>query len=74
LDKDWITIKGEQYATTEKPGFIWKGTTAMFTARDMYIADKGRLAVSLLSLIKVVNAKGEQYNQAELLRWLGESV
>jgi hypothetical protein len=74
IDKDWINIKGEQYGTTEKPGFIWKGTTTMFTARDMYIKDKGRLIVSLFSLVKVVNAKGEQYNQGELLRWLGESV
>jgi len=74
IDKDWINIKGEQYAITEKPGFIWKGTTSMFVARDMYIADKGRLVVSLLSLFNVVNAKGEQYDQGELLRWLGESV
>ena len=74
LNKNWINIKGEQYATTEKPGFIWKGTTSMFTARDMYIADKGRLVVSLFSLFKVADAKGEQYNQGELLRWLGESI
>jgi len=74
FDKDWINIKGEQYATTEKPGFIWKGTTSMFIARDMYIADKGRLIVSLFSLYNVVDAKGEQYNQGELLRWLGESI
>lgn len=74
LDKDWIDIKGEQYATIEKPGFIWKGTTTMFTARDMYIADKGRLIASLFSLYNVVDAKGEQYNQGELLRWLGESI
>lgn len=74
LKKDWMNIKGEQYATTEKPGFIWKGTTTMFIAQDMYIAKKGRLIVSLFSLIKVVNAKGEQYNQGELLRWLGESI
>ncbi len=38
-----FNIKGEQYATTEKPGFIWKGATSMFIASDMYIADKGRL-------------------------------
>ena len=60
LDKDWINIKGEQYATTEKPGFIWKGTTSMFTPRDMFIADKGRLVISLFSLYNVVDAKGEQ--------------
>ena len=74
FDKDWTNIKGEQYATTEKPGFIWKGTTSMFVARDMYIADQGRLTVSLFSVFKIVDAKGEQYNQGELLRWLGESI
>ena len=74
LNKGWMSIKGEQYATTEKPGFIWKGTTSEFTARDMYIGDKGGLIVSLFSLFGIVNAKGEQYNQGELLRWLGESI
>jgi hypothetical protein len=74
IDKDWIKINGEQYATTEKPGFIWKGTTAMFTARDKYINDKGQLIVSLFSLYNIADVKGEQYNQGELLRWLGESV
>jgi hypothetical protein len=74
IDKGWINIKGEQYATTQKPGFIWKGTTSMFVARDMYISDKGRLIVSLFSLFNIIDAEGEQYDQGELLRWLGESV
>ena len=74
FDKDWVNIKGVQYATTSTPGFIWKGMTSLFTARDMYIADKGRLVVSLLSLVKVVDGSGPTYNQGELLRWLGESV
>lgn len=74
IDKGWMDIKGEQYFTVEKPGFIWKGTTLLFTARDMYIAGKGRLIVSLLSLYNMVNGKGDSYNQGELLRWLAESV
>ena len=74
MDKSWKKIKGKQYATTEQPGSIWKGTTKMFIARDMYIQNKGRLIVSLFSLFNIVNANGEQYNQGELLRWLGESV
>lgn len=74
IGSDWVAIKGEQYVATEKPAFIWKGTTNIFTARDMYIADKGRLVVSIFSLYNVVDAEGEQYNQGELLRWLGESV
>ena len=74
LDKGWRAIKGEQYFTVEKPGFIWKGTTSLFTARDMYIADKGRLIVSILSLYNVVDAQGETINQGELLRWLAEGI
>ncbi|MFD2145426.1 DUF6544 family protein [Mucilaginibacter antarcticus] len=73
-DKDWVNIQGEQYATTQKPGFIWKGTTTMFTARDIYILDKGRLVVELFGLIKIAGGKGKAYDQGELLRWLGESV
>jgi hypothetical protein len=73
-DKSWIDIRGEQYATTGRPGFIWKGTTSMFVARDMYISDKGRLIATLFSIYNVVDAKGEKYNEGELLRWLGESV
>lgn len=74
LDKDFTDIKGEQYFTAEKPGFIWKGTTPMFTARDMYVADKGRLIVTLFSLYNIVNSNGENFNEGELQRWLAESV
>ncbi|MEO6903509.1 MAG: DUF6544 family protein [Bacteroidia bacterium] len=74
LNKGWVAITGEQYATTQKPGFIWKGTTSMFVARDMYISDKGRLIATLFSVYNVVDAKGFKYNEGELLRWLGESV
>lgn len=74
LKKDWMSIKGEQYVTTEKPGFIWKGTTAMFIARDLYIENKGRLIVTLLSLLNIMDGKGKKYDQGELLRWLGESI
>ncbi len=46
----------------------------MFTARDLFISDQGRLVVSLLSVFNIADAKGEQYYKGELLRWLGESV
>ncbi len=71
---DWIDIRGEQYFTCGKPGFLWKGKTTIFTAKDMYIGTKGKLEVLLLHFLKIVNASGDNYNQGELLRWLGESV
>lgn len=74
LDKKWMSISGSQYFTAENPGFVWKGVTSMFTARDMYISGAGRLVVTLLGIFKVVNAKGENFNEAELQRWMAESV
>ena len=75
LKKDWVNIIGEQYFTTQKPGFIWKGTTSMFIARDMYLSDEGRLIATILSTINVVDIHGkQQYNESELLRWLSESI
>ncbi|WP_439585615.1 DUF6544 family protein [Dyadobacter bucti] len=74
LKKDWIKISGEEYFTASKPGFVWKGKTAMFTARDMFINGRGRLIVSLFSLFTIQNQTGEKYDKGELMRWLGESV
>ena len=74
LKKGFISISGEQYFSVQPPQFIWKGSTAMFTARDSYIADFGNLKVSLFNLFTVVNAKGNEINEGELQRWLAESI
>lgn len=74
LQKDWVNINGEQYFNAGRPGFVWKGTTSMFAARDMYINNRGRLVVSLFDVLKIVDSRGEQVDQGELLRWLGEGV
>ena len=71
IGKDWVGIKGEQYFTTQNPGFIWRGKVSIATAYDMYLSDNGRLQVVLLNLFKVVDAHGESFDQGELLRWLG---
>jgi hypothetical protein len=65
LKKDWIKIAGEEYFTASKPGFVWKGKTAMFTARDMFINGRGRLVVSLFSLFTIQNETGEKYDKGE---------
>ncbi|GGI26446.1 DUF6544 family protein [Pedobacter mendelii] len=74
LNKPWIPILGEQYFTSIPAGFIWKGNTSLFSARDMYIGTKGKLEVFLFSALKIVNSSGKKLNQGELLRWLSESV
>ncbi len=74
ITKDWIKIEGEQYFTTETPGFQWVGKSSYFTAVDRFIAGEGGVSIYLLNLLKIVESSGESYSQGELLRWLGESV
>jgi hypothetical protein len=74
LKSKWIKIKGEQFFLTEQPEFRWIGKTSMFKAVDQYMNGKGSLKVKLFSLFPIVNEQGMHVDQAELLRWLGESV
>lgn len=74
INKSWCDIKGEQYYTTETPSFIWNGKIGMISAKDMYLNGKGKLVITLLKLFQIKKAEGRNYDQGELLRWLGESV
>ncbi len=73
-DKDWVRIEGEEYFTVQNPGFIWRGKIPFASARDMYINNRGRLVVLLFSAIPIIDGKGPNFDQGELLRWLTESV
>lgn len=35
--KNWASIKGEEYFTVQKPGFVWLGKVPLFSAKDVYI-------------------------------------
>jgi len=72
-EQSWKSIKGEEYFTAEKPGFVWFGKLPYFTGKDLYIRGEGNLKVKLFSFIKIVDKKGNKIDQGELLRWLGES-
>jgi len=74
LKKDWINLDGEEYLTADKPGFVWQGKAYMFTARDMYLADRGKLAVYVYHIFEVQQAEGKKSDEAELMRWATESV
>jgi hypothetical protein len=74
LKKDFIKITGEQYFSAQKPQFIWKGETSLFTARDFFIDEKGGLIATLFNVYNVVDAKGTNFDEGELQRWLAESV
>ncbi len=73
-DRKWMKIQGEQYFRANPPGFLWIGKTSTFKAEDSYLEGKGNLSVHLFGLLRIVKEEGNEVNQAELLRWLGESV
>ena len=69
----WFTIKGVEYFTVDNPGFYWSGKIPFARAADSYIDGKGHLQVWLISLLKIINARGQQTDQGELYRWLAET-
>jgi len=70
----WVKIKGIEYFSAQKPGFVWFGKVPMIKALDRYIAGEGNLVIKLLSMFKVADEKGKEINHGELLRWLAEAV
>ena len=73
-DRKWMDIRGEQYFCANPPGFLWIGKTNSFKAKDSYMEGEGNLSVYLFGILRIVKEEGHEVNQAQLLRWLGESV
>ncbi|ADL12914.1 DUF6544 family protein [Acetohalobium arabaticum] len=78
-DKSWMSVKAEQYFTVDKPGFIWKARikAAPFfyiVGRDKYQNGRGSMLIKILSLITVADSKGQEMDQATLVRYLAEIV
>jgi hypothetical protein len=72
-DKKWMKIRGWEYVTTKKVGFVWLGRVPLFSATDLYINGKGKLEVKLFSIFTIMDTKGYKVDVGELLRWLGET-
>jgi len=72
-NQKWMVIKGEEYFTAENPGFVWFGKVPLVSAKDSYYNGKGNLKIKLLSTIKLADAKGSEFDQGEILRWLAET-
>ncbi|WP_423189799.1 DUF6544 family protein [Alkalibacterium sp. f15] len=75
----WMSVKAEQYFTSEKPGFVWNASikAAPFihiAGRDKYLNGKGSMLIKPMSLFTVADSKGEEIDQGTLLRYLAETV
>ena len=78
-NQKWMPIEGEEYFTTETPGFIWIGKISLLplvwiTGIDKYLEGKGAFQIKLLSIFTIADApRGKELDESELMRWLAEA-
>jgi hypothetical protein len=75
----WIPLKAEQWYSVRPPGFVWYATlhigrVPMVRARDMYRAGEGHMLIKAPLLVTVADAKGEEIDQGEMVRYLSEMI
>jgi hypothetical protein len=75
----WIPLRAEQWYSVRPPGFVWSGTLHLgpipiVRARDMYQTGQGRMLIKAASLVTVADAKGEEIDQGEMVRYLSEMM
>lgn len=78
-EQKWMSIRAEQYFNVDSVEFVWWGKVSplpllSFHAKDEFVDGKGNLMVKLLGLVKIVDARGPEVDQGEILRFLGECV
>jgi len=77
-DQKWMPISGEEYFTTQRPGFVWYATVRPFplvwiAARDMYFQGQGNIVIKLFSTVRIGESRGKEIDQGTLMRWLAEA-
>ena len=75
----WLPLDAEEHYSVRPPGFVWAGTVrvgalAAGRARDMYAEGTWRILVKVASLWPVVDASGEQMDQAAMMRYLSGMI
>lgn len=75
----WIPLTAEQWYSIRPPGFVWYATlnigpVPILRARDMYRTGEGRMLIKAASLFTVADAKGQEFDQGEMVRYLSEMI
>ncbi len=77
--RPWIPLKAQQWYAVRTPGFVWYATLhigpiSIVRARDMYRTGVGHMLIKIASLITVADAKGNEIDQGEMVRYLSEMM
>lgn len=75
----WVPLKAEEWYAAQPPGFVWDATLfvgplPVVRARDMYRAGEGHMLIKVASAFTVADAKGEELDQGEMMRYLNEMM
>ena len=79
LEKPWMPMVAEQTYTTNPPGFVWNAKFKMagitvLRVVDSYNTGKGQMLGKLAGIITIFDARGEELDQATMLRYLNEMI
>jgi hypothetical protein len=77
LDRPWMPMSAEEFYTTDPPSLIWKARfkvagLPLLRAKDRYEVGHGHMYGKLAGLFTVFDARGEELDQATMIRYLNE--
>jgi hypothetical protein len=73
----WVPLRAEQWYSVRPPGFVWYATlhigpVPIVRACDMYLTGEGRMPINAASRFTVADAKGKEFDQGEVVRYLSD--
>ncbi|MGW8225415.1 MAG: DUF6544 family protein, partial [Anaerolineales bacterium] len=79
LDRPWMPMAARQVYTIYPPSFVWEARfkvmgLPLLHARDEYKSGRGHMYGKLAGIKTVFDVRGEQLDQAALLRYLSEMI
>ena len=78
-NQKWMSIEGQEYFTTETPGFIWIGKISLLplvwiTGVDKYLEGRGTFQIKIMSIFTIADdPTGKELDESERMRGLAEA-
>ena len=78
-DRPWMPVTAEEFYTTNPPSLTWNARFKMMglpllRAKDRYESGHGHMYGTLAGIFTIFDARGEQLDQATMLRYLNEII
>jgi hypothetical protein len=75
--RPWMPVRAEEFYTTDPPGLMWNARfkvagLPLLRARDVYESGRGHMFGKLAGIFTIFDARGEELDQATMIRYLNE--